>query len=138
MFPGTRVNSLRSRIDVPRPRRSVAVDNQSGIVLLNDDGIERFSDQAANRADADVPGNVTLAFGIGKAELSKPPRKMLPRVIGHDEKRRCAVFVVYRERRRLVSRQKTIRRLIHLRPASLKRVVIDADPVLGAKNACYP
>src|SRR6478736_4864814 len=69
--------------------------------------------------DADVPGYVTPAFGIGKAELSKPPRKMLPRVIGHDEKRRCAVFVVYRERRRLVSRQKTIRRLIHLRPASL-------------------
>ena len=81
MFPGTRVNSLRSRIDVPRSRRSVVVDNQSKIVLPNDDGIERFSDQAANRADADVPGNVTLAFGIGKAELSKPPRKMLPRVI---------------------------------------------------------
>src|ERR1700730_7735132 len=100
-------------------QRSVAVDNQSGIVLPNDDGIERFSDQAANRADADVPGYVTPAFGIGKAELSKPPRKMLPRVIGDDEERRCAVFVVYRERRRLVSRQKTIRRLIHLRPASL-------------------
>jgi hypothetical protein len=31
-------------------RRSVSVDNQSGIVLPNDDGIERFSDQAANRA----------------------------------------------------------------------------------------
>src|SRR6476620_6057307 len=87
--------------------------------LLNDDGIERFSDQVANRADADVPGSVTLAFGIGKAELSKPPRKMLPRVIGDDEERRRAVFVVYRERRRLVSRQKTIRHLIHLRPASL-------------------
>ena len=73
----------------------------------------------ARRADADVPGYVTPAFGIGKAELSKPPWKMLPRVIGDDEERRCAVFVVYRERRRLVSRQKTIRRLIHLRPASL-------------------
>ncbi len=71
-----------------RPRRSVAVDDQSGIVLPNDDGIERFSDQAANRADADVPGNVTFAFGIGKADLSKPPRKMLPRVIGDDEERR--------------------------------------------------
>src|SRR5260370_41619727 len=82
---------------------------------------QRFCDQAANRADADVPDNVTLAFGIGKAELSKPPRKMLPRVIGDDEERRCAVFVVYRERRRLVSRQKTIRRLIHLRPASLTK-----------------
>jgi hypothetical protein len=33
-----------------------------------------------------------LAFGIGKAELSKPPRKMLPRVIGDDEERRCAGF----------------------------------------------
>src|SRR5947209_13731059 len=97
------------------------VDDQSGIVLPNDDGIERLSGQAANRADADVPGNVTLAFGIGKAELSKPPRKMLPGVIGDDEERRCAVFVVYRERRRLVSRQKTIRRLIHLRPVSLTR-----------------
>jgi hypothetical protein len=35
-----------------------------------------------------VPSNVTLAFDIGKAELSKPPRKMLPRVIGDDEERR--------------------------------------------------
>jgi hypothetical protein len=101
-------------------RRERSKNNQSGIVLPNDDGIERFSDQEANRADADVPGNVTLAFGLGKAELSKPPRKMLPRVIGDDEERRFAVFVVYRERRRLVSRQKTTRRLIHLRPALTK------------------
>src|SRR6476661_1214424 len=117
MFPGTRVNSLRSRIDVPDP--GVRLQSITNRDLPNDDGIERFSNQAANHADADVPGSVKLAFGIGKAELSKPPWKMLPRVIGDDEERRCAVFVVYGERRRLVSRQQTIRHLIHLRPASL-------------------
>jgi hypothetical protein len=52
---------------------------------------------------------MTPGFGIGKAELSEPPREMLSRVIGDDEERRRAGFVVDRERRRLVNRQKTIR-----------------------------
>src|SRR3954467_1369993 len=62
---------------------------------------------------------MTLAFGIGNAQLLEPPREMLSRVVGDDEERRCAGLVVYGERRRLVSRQETIQRVIHQRPVSL-------------------
>jgi len=36
-------------------------------------GIKCFSDQAANRADANVPGNVALALGNERA--SRPSRR---------------------------------------------------------------
>jgi hypothetical protein len=88
---------------------------------------------------------VALAFGIGKAELSEPPRKMLPRVIGDDEDRRSAVFIIHCERRRFVGSQKTVLRFIHLRSLLLrngsveKRIVIGvAIFASGPKNACYP
>jgi hypothetical protein len=80
-----------------------------------------------------------LAFGIGKAELSKPSRKVLPRVIGDDEERRCAVFVFHRKSRRLVSRQKTIWRLVHLRPPSLSQGSLLTLPslILAQENVSY-
>ena len=73
---------------------------------------------------------MTLAFGIGNAELFEPARKVLSRVIGDDEERRCAGFVVYRERRRLVSRQKIRVSFIYGR-FRWQWVVIDVAFVLG-------
>src|ERR1700730_5052453 len=46
-----------------RARRAVAVDDEARIVLLNQRGIERFRYEPADRADADVPGDMALAFG---------------------------------------------------------------------------
>src|SRR3954466_10301676 len=80
---------------------------------------------------------MTLAFGIGNAQLFEPAREMLSRVVGDDEERRCAGFVVYGERRRLVTRQQTIQRVIHLRPVSLAWVVIGVAFVRGVgKSSC--
>src|SRR5271165_6594023 len=50
-----------------RARCPVAVDGEAGIILPYDHRIERVSNQAADRARADIPGDVTFAFRFLKA-----------------------------------------------------------------------
>ena len=68
MFPGTRMSSLMSGIDFLRARRAVAVDDEARIVLLHQGGVERVRHQAGRRGDADVPGDVALAFRFRNSE----------------------------------------------------------------------
>src|ERR1019366_10281344 len=67
-----------------RARRTVAVDNQARIVLLHQGGVERVRHQAGNRGDANVPGDVALAFGFRNAEPTERARYGIARVIGDD------------------------------------------------------
>ena len=61
-----------------RARRAVAVDDQARIVLLHQGGVEHVRHEAGNRGDADVPGDVVLAFGFRKAEPTERARQELP------------------------------------------------------------
>src|SRR5258706_6479612 len=101
-----------------RARPAVAVDDKARIVLLHQGGVERVRDHAAERGDADVPGDVALALGFRNAELTERARHGIARVIGDDQERRPAVLVVHRDRRQLVGRQQAIRHLVHWRSCS--------------------
>src|SRR6202043_3819398 len=110
----------------------IAIDQQSRIVLANDDGVERRSHEGTHRPDAHIPGDVAAAFGLGEAELLEPLRQIPTRVIRDDEEWRRAGRVLPPERRRLPA---TSMGLIHLRPLAVQLIVFEAAAeVLGAKN----
>jgi hypothetical protein len=75
------------------------------IVLLYQGSAERVCQLAARCGDADVPGDVALAFRFRNAEPAQGARQRVARVIGDDQERGQAVFVVHHDRRRLVCRQ---------------------------------
>src|SRR5471032_612967 len=65
-----------------RAWRSVAVNDEARIILLHQGGVERVRHKAADRGDADVPGDVALAFAFRNAESTERPRHGIARVIG--------------------------------------------------------
>jgi hypothetical protein len=58
---------------------------------------------------------VALAFGFPNAEPTERARHAIAGMIGDDQERRRAVFVVHGDRRRLSGRQQAVRRLVHRR-----------------------
>ena len=71
-----------------RARRPVAVDGEAGIILPYDHCAKRFSEQTADRARADIPGDVTLAFGLLKAEHCRDAAANISGMVGDDDERR--------------------------------------------------
>src|SRR5271165_2880850 len=71
-----------------RARRTVAVNHEARVVLLNQYGIERVRNEAADRADADIPGDVALAFGFRNPEPIESAWNGIARVIGDNQERR--------------------------------------------------
>ncbi len=75
---------------------------------------ERVSDQARDRARADIPGNVTLAICLLKAEHLETPRQIFSGVIGDYDERGSPTLVGHCDRLRFIGREKAGRRVIHL------------------------
>jgi hypothetical protein len=90
-------------------RRPVAVDDQPRIVLPDQRRIERDGQEPAHTGDADVPGDVPLAFGHVDAEPADRARHDVAGVVGDQQERRRSAFIVGRNRGRLVGRQKLLR-----------------------------
>ena len=82
------MSSLISGIERRRVRRAVAVDDEARIVLLDQRRIERVRQKPAETGDADVPGDVPLAFGLGNAEPAERARHEIAGVIGDQQERR--------------------------------------------------
>jgi hypothetical protein len=120
-----------------RARQPVAVDGEAGIILPYDYRTERVSDQAADRARANIPGNVTLAVSCLKTEHLETPWQMFPGVVADDDKRRSPALVGHCDGPRFIGREQAGRRVIHLgslirqKPSTLIRVV----SVTSAKGA---
>jgi hypothetical protein len=96
-----------------RSRHAVAVNDQARAILLHQSGVELVREKAADRGDADIPGDVTLEFSRRNTEPTERARHKIASVIGNDKEGRSAVFVVHRDRRRFVGRQQLVRRLVH-------------------------
>jgi hypothetical protein len=103
-----------------RARRPVAVDDEAGIVLPDEHRVERVRHPSADRAHADIPGDVAFEFRRPKAKRLQAPRQAVAGVIGDDEQRRAAVRVDHRDRRRLIGREKRGRDVIHEGPLVFK------------------
>ncbi len=65
---------------------------------------ERVSDEAADRARADIPDNVTLAFCFLKAEHLETPRQIFPGVVGDNDERRSPTLVGHSDWLRFIGR----------------------------------
>jgi len=66
-------------------RVAVAVDDEAGIGLQDGGGVEVAGEAFGDAGDADVPGDVALAFGFRHAEVVQGFRNCLAGVIGGEE-----------------------------------------------------
>jgi len=95
-----------------RVERPVAVDHQSRIVLPDQRRAECIGEMACEPGNADIAADMALPFGRGNAEPAERARAYNAGMISNQEKRRSAVCILHRDGRRLVRRQKRLRRLI--------------------------
>jgi hypothetical protein len=63
-------------------RAAVAVDDEPRIGLQYRRGIERARQALGDASDPDIPGDMTLPFALGHAEIAETARHRAPGVIG--------------------------------------------------------
>jgi hypothetical protein len=84
-------------------------------------GPERVGHKAADRTDADVPGNVAPQFGFRNAEPTESARQAIACKICHDQTATHR-FRWTRDRLRIIGRQEALRHPVHRRsPSSNQR-----------------
>lgn len=93
---------------VRRARRSIAVNHQPRVMLVNEGRIEAVSQLSTKRPYADVPGNVATQVTFAQAKHLQLRGNRVSRMVSQEEEWRTSARIVDYDRRWIVSGQKGI------------------------------